>query len=127
MGSVFGDESAAVAIIDRFLHYSTTVNIRSESYRIKARKKAGRYLHRAAGHDGPSRSLRWGISNRRSDEIGPELGNLRPALTPVVDRTLEPFQPNPPPPPLRGIREVWLTKHFCKRGLKPAALKRRYV
>jgi len=24
----------------------------------------------------PSQSLRWRISNRRSDEIGPELGNL---------------------------------------------------
>ena len=29
----------------------------------------------------PSQSLRWGISNWRSDEIGPELGNLRPAET----------------------------------------------
>ena len=43
-------------------------------------------------------------------------------MTPVVDRTLEPYQPNPLPPPLRGIREVWLTEHFCKRGPTPAAL-----
>jgi DNA replication protein DnaC len=40
-GSVFGDEFAAVAIIDRLLHYSTTVNIRGESYRLKDKKRAG--------------------------------------------------------------------------------------
>ena len=39
--SVFGDEFAAVAIIDRLLHCSTTVNIRGESYRLKDKKRAG--------------------------------------------------------------------------------------
>jgi DNA replication protein DnaC len=38
-GSVFGDEFAGVAIIDRLLHYSTTVNIRGESYRLKDEKR----------------------------------------------------------------------------------------
>jgi DNA replication protein DnaC len=41
MASVFGDEFAAVAIIDRLLLFSTTVNIRGESYRLKAKKSAG--------------------------------------------------------------------------------------
>jgi len=40
-GSVFGDEFAAAAVIDRLLHYSTTVNIRGESYRLKDKKRAG--------------------------------------------------------------------------------------
>jgi DNA replication protein DnaC len=40
-GSVFGDEVAAAAVIDRLLHHSTTVNIRGESYRLKDKKRAG--------------------------------------------------------------------------------------
>lgn len=40
-GVVFGDEVAAAAVIDRLLHYSTTVNIRGESYRLKDKKRAG--------------------------------------------------------------------------------------
>lgn len=40
-GAVFGDEAAAVAVIDRLLHYSSTVNIRGDSYRLKDKKRAG--------------------------------------------------------------------------------------
>jgi DNA replication protein DnaC len=40
-GSVFGDEVAAAAVLDRLLHYSTTINIRGESYRLKDKKRAG--------------------------------------------------------------------------------------
>ena len=40
-GAVFGDEVAAAAVIDRLLHYSTTVNIRGDSYRLKDKKRAG--------------------------------------------------------------------------------------
>ncbi len=40
-GSVFGDEVAAAAVIDRLLHFSSTVNIRGESYRLKDKKRAG--------------------------------------------------------------------------------------
>lgn len=40
-GAVFGDEVAAAAVIDRLLHFSTTVNIRGESYRLKDKKRAG--------------------------------------------------------------------------------------
>ncbi len=40
-GSIFGDPSIATAILDRFLHHSTTVNIRGESYRLTERRKPG--------------------------------------------------------------------------------------
>ena len=46
-GSVFGDEVAA-AVIDRLLHYSTTVNIRGDSYRPKDKKRAGVFTTPAA-------------------------------------------------------------------------------
>jgi DNA replication protein DnaC len=35
------DELAAAAVVDRLLHYSTTVNIRGDSYRLKDKKRAG--------------------------------------------------------------------------------------
>jgi DNA replication protein DnaC len=47
-GSVFGDEVAAAAVIDRLLHYSTTVNIRGDSYRLKDKKRAGVFTIPAA-------------------------------------------------------------------------------
>ena len=47
-GSVFGDEVAAAAVIDRLLHYSTTVNIRGDSYRLKEKKRAGVFTMPAA-------------------------------------------------------------------------------
>jgi hypothetical protein len=47
-GSVFGDEVAAAAVIDRLLHFSTTVNIRGESYRLKDKRRAGVFSTPAA-------------------------------------------------------------------------------
>ena len=63
-GAVFGDEVAAAAIIDRLLHYSTTVNIRGESYRLKDKKRAGVFSM-------PTSTL---------GTTAPQVGNLRPAL-----------------------------------------------
>jgi DNA replication protein DnaC len=40
-GAIFGGPIIVTAILDRLLHHSTTVNIRGDSYRLKARKKAG--------------------------------------------------------------------------------------
>lgn len=40
-GERFGDNVLATAILDRILHYSTTVNIRGDSYRLQEKKKAG--------------------------------------------------------------------------------------
>jgi len=36
-----GDEVAAAAVIDRLLHFSTTVNICGESYRLKSLSNRG--------------------------------------------------------------------------------------
>jgi DNA replication protein DnaC len=40
-GEVFNDPVVATAILDRRLHYSTTLNIKVESYRIKEKRRAG--------------------------------------------------------------------------------------
>ena len=40
-GEIFGDPVIATAILDRILHYSITLNLKGESYRLKSRKKAG--------------------------------------------------------------------------------------
>lgn len=40
-GEVFGDNVIAVAILDRLLHHSVTINIKGESYRLKEKRKAG--------------------------------------------------------------------------------------
>ncbi|EBU7310934.1 AAA family ATPase, partial [Salmonella enterica subsp. enterica serovar Panama] len=40
-GEMFGDNVLATAILDRLLHHSTTLNIKGESYRLKAKRKAG--------------------------------------------------------------------------------------
>jgi DNA replication protein DnaC len=40
-GEVFHDPVLATAILDRLLHYSTTLNIKGESYRLKDKRKAG--------------------------------------------------------------------------------------
>ncbi|HUE93821.1 IS21-like element helper ATPase IstB [Pseudomonas sp.] len=40
-GEIFNDHVLATAILDRLLHYSTTLNIKGESYRLKEKRKAG--------------------------------------------------------------------------------------
>jgi DNA replication protein DnaC len=40
-GEVFNDPILATAILDRLLHYSTTLNIKGESYRLREKRKAG--------------------------------------------------------------------------------------
>lgn len=40
-GEVFHDPVLATAILDRLLHYSTTLNIKGESYRLKEKRRAG--------------------------------------------------------------------------------------
>jgi len=40
-GEVFNDHILATAILDRLLHYSTTLNIKGESYRLKEKRRAG--------------------------------------------------------------------------------------
>ena len=38
----------ATAMLDRLLHYSTTINIRGESYRLREKRKAGVFHDLAA-------------------------------------------------------------------------------
>ena len=40
-GEVFNDPVLATAVLDRLLHYSTTLNIKGESYRLKEKRRAG--------------------------------------------------------------------------------------
>ena len=40
-GEVFSDPVLATAILDRLLHYATTLNIKGESYRLKEKRRAG--------------------------------------------------------------------------------------
>lgn len=40
-GETFNDPVVATAILDRLLHYSTTLNIKGESYRLKEKRRAG--------------------------------------------------------------------------------------
>lgn len=40
-GEIFTDQVLATAILDRLLHYSTTVNIRGQSYRLRQKRQAG--------------------------------------------------------------------------------------
>ncbi|HJX38335.1 MAG TPA: IS21-like element helper ATPase IstB [Anaerolineae bacterium] len=40
-GDIFADHVLAAAILDRLLHFSTTVNIRGQSYRLREKRKAG--------------------------------------------------------------------------------------
>ena len=40
-GEVLGDNIIASAVLDRISHRSITVNVKGESYRLRARKQAG--------------------------------------------------------------------------------------
>lgn len=40
-GDMFNDSVLATAVLDRLLHYSTTLNIKGESFRLKEKRKAG--------------------------------------------------------------------------------------
>ncbi len=40
-GEIFGDSVVAAAILDRLLHHSQVLTIRSDSYRLKANRKSG--------------------------------------------------------------------------------------
>ena len=40
-GEVFGDAVVATAILDRLLHHSHVITIRGDSYRLRAKRKAG--------------------------------------------------------------------------------------
>jgi DNA replication protein DnaC len=49
-GDVVSDYVLATAMLDRLLHYSTTINIRGESYRLREKRKAGVFHDLTAKH-----------------------------------------------------------------------------
>jgi DNA replication protein DnaC len=42
-GDIFADQVLAAAILDRLLHFSTSINIRGQSYRLREKRKAGAF------------------------------------------------------------------------------------
>ena len=55
-GEIFGDEVMAAALIDRLLHHCHIVNIRGNSYRMRAHSDLWRSLHLPSDQDGSSTS-----------------------------------------------------------------------
>ena len=47
---MFGDGVIASAILDRFLHHATTINIKGDSYRLREKRKAGLMHSTLAAH-----------------------------------------------------------------------------
>ncbi len=39
-GKIFGDDVLATAVLDRLLHYSTTFNIKGQSFRLREKQKS---------------------------------------------------------------------------------------
>ena len=52
-GNVVSDPVLATAMLDRLLHYSTTINIRGESYRLREKRKAGVFHDLTASNGSP--------------------------------------------------------------------------
>jgi DNA replication protein DnaC len=43
-GDIFADQVLAAAILDRLLHFSVTLNVRGQSYRLREKRKAGVFV-----------------------------------------------------------------------------------
>jgi DNA replication protein DnaC len=64
-GDIVTDQVLATAMLDRLLHYSTTINIRGESYRLREKRKAGVF------HDLPQpKTAKSTASTRKTQEGG---------------------------------------------------------
>jgi DNA replication protein DnaC len=61
-GDVVSDYVLATAMLDRLLHYSTTINIRGESYRLREKRRAGVF------HDLTAKSVKAGPSASRKTQ-----------------------------------------------------------
>ena len=66
----------ATAMLDRLLHYSTTINIRGESYRLREKRKAGVFHDLSAKpvKDSPSSSQK--TQGERQREISSRYDRL---------------------------------------------------
>jgi DNA replication protein DnaC len=70
-GDVVSDYVLATAMLDRLLHYSTTINIRGESYRLREKRKAGVF------HDLAAKPLAPRPSSRKTQGEEPDQVNGR--------------------------------------------------
>lgn len=61
-GDVVSDYVLATAMLDRLLHYSTTINIRGDSYRLREKRKAGVF------HDLSAKSVNGNPSSSRKTQ-----------------------------------------------------------
>ncbi len=65
-GEVVSDSVLASAMLDRLLHYSTTINIRGESYRLREKRKAGVFHDLTSPSDGRISASLLPASSRRT-------------------------------------------------------------
>ena len=71
-GDVVSDYVLATAMLDRLLHYSTTINIRGESYRLREKRKAGVF------HDLATQPMKGNPSaSRKTQAEGQSASNSR--------------------------------------------------
>jgi len=49
-GEIFTDQVLAAALLDRLLHYSTTLNMRGQSYRLREKRKSGLFSELTEPH-----------------------------------------------------------------------------
>jgi len=66
-GEIFGDEVMAAALIDRLLHHCHIVNIRGNSYRMRAHSDLWRTLHLSPDGDSASASSPSATNRRRKE------------------------------------------------------------
>jgi DNA replication protein DnaC len=63
-GDVVSDYVLATAMLDRLLHFSTTINIRGESYRLREKRKAGVF------HDLAAKPVKGSPATLRKTQVG---------------------------------------------------------
>jgi hypothetical protein len=85
MGEVLGDEVMAPALIDRFLHHCHLINIRGNSYRMRAPAELRRTLQSNVAPEPAKHSRKpkgcTSLSNSQCAIQPPQLCSFHPALT----------------------------------------------
>ena len=78
-GDIFADPVLATAILDRLLHFSTTINIRGHSFRLRQKRKAGVF------HDLTQQKKRRLRLSIRTSDLGIFISALTPRSAPRND------------------------------------------
>jgi DNA replication protein DnaC len=69
-GDIFSDQVLAAAILDRLLHFSTTLNIRGQSYRLHEKRKAGVFTELADSQEVRPKNRTPDLGNSISAKTG---------------------------------------------------------